>query len=118
MGTPIRRIITSKTSFFNLADFISCVKSCSKIRSSCSSKKTAPQPALPSESCFLPTRDRSPLIDIYCHALAQTASAILAILLVKLQKLSEITILWYKKLLIIAKSMEKAVIFAIEVINS
>ena len=38
MGTPIRRIITSKTSFFNLADFISCVKPCRMIRSSCSSK--------------------------------------------------------------------------------
>ena len=38
MGTPIRRIITSKTSFFNLADFISFVKPCRMIRSSCSSK--------------------------------------------------------------------------------
>ena len=38
MGTPIRRILTSKTLFFNLADFISCVKPCRKIRSSCSSK--------------------------------------------------------------------------------
>ena len=38
MGTPKRRIITSKTSFFNLADFISCVKPCRKIRS-LSSKK-------------------------------------------------------------------------------
>ena len=38
MGTPMRRIITSKTSFFNLADFISLVKPCRKIRSSCSNK--------------------------------------------------------------------------------
>ena len=52
MGTPIRRIITSKTSFFNLADFISFVKPCRKIRSSCSNKLLAPQPSLPIEFSY------------------------------------------------------------------
>ena len=108
MNTPYRRILLPEIRFNYLASFYQHKISVIRHDFLYPAKIFASQPALPSESSFLPTRDRSPVINIYCHAIAKTASAILAILLVKLQKLSEITILRGKKLPIIAQKFENS----------